>query len=396
LSIVLTSVLLTLPLAARSSVAADEYSEFLQKFDQFAKLGANKKLDGLMRDEQQVAIYWVQRTAEQISIAPNDVLYERFDALRGSWKRVYETDFPDKMEEFFAYSDINTKRERSKLKVAYEKAARSQQKAQAEKESAKLILVAQKFEEIADSFQSISDKWMESQSRLNLAVALEDRWHNNSSPDLDKMTNAYARFVFLREELGVRDRWYKEAVPRLKGLQAQGFGNDGAAEGASGGDLAPSGPELAGPAMTVQLEFEPLDALKDLARPNYYLDMHWQIWPTVALGAVGSTTKFTRMEDGPTVIREGASKIVVDTDGDGKGDVDWPTRGKLEAVTFEIGTGASKRTWSVLSEIGRQADFYQGVPMNLLATDNAFSVYMAPAGAMVGSLAFSCSRAAFI
>ena len=385
LSIVLISALFALPLAARSGAPADEYSDFLQKFDQYAKLGANKKLDDLMRDKQGVAIHWIQRTAEQISVAPNDVLYERYDALRGSWKRVYETDFPDKMEEFFAYSDINTKRERSKLKVAYDKAARSQSKAQEEKDAAKLILVADKFEQIANSFQQLNDKWMESQSRLTLAVALEERWHKGRT-NFDRMTNAYARFVKLREDLGVRDRWYKETVPRLKTLTAEGFGNEGAAEGEAAADLVPIGPELAGPAMKVQLEYEPLDVPKDVLRPNYYLDMHWQIWPTVALGSVGSTAKFTRVEDSPTVIRESASKIVIDTDGDGKGDVDWPTRGKLEAVTFEIGAGATKRTWSVLSEIGRQQDFYQGVPMNLLPTDSSFNVYIAPAGSLVGDV----------
>ena len=101
---------------------------------------------------------------------------------------------------------------------------------------------------------------------------------------------------------------------------------------------------------------------------------------------VGTTTKIPRLKDSPTVIREGAAKIMIDTDADGKGDVEWPTRGKFETFQIKLGSGESERPWALLTEVGRQEDFYQGQPMNLLATDTAYSVYYTPGGAMVGKV----------
>ena len=37
------------------------------------------------------------------------------------------------------------------------------------------------------------------------------------------------------------------------------------------------------------------------------------------------------------VIREGAAQIVLDADGDGKGDIDWPTKGKFENLVLGSG-----------------------------------------------------------
>ena len=86
------------------------------------------------------------------------------------------------------------------------------------------------------------------------------------------------------------------------------------------------------------------------------------------------------------VIREGAAQIVLDADGDGKGDIDWPTKGKFENLVLEPGSGDTKRKWAVLTEVGRQEDFYQGQPMNLLATDGRYLVYCIPGGCMKGTV----------
>ncbi|MEC8495545.1 MAG: hypothetical protein VXZ39_11505, partial [Planctomycetota bacterium] len=146
------------------------------------------------------------------------------------------------------------------------------------------------------------------------------------------------------------------------------------------------GPQPAGDEVVAALEFEELKPLKDLGRPNYYLDEHRQIWPAVVLKAPGSRAEIPRVKDAPAVIREGAAQIVLDADGDGKGDIDWPTKGKFENLVLELGSGDTKRKWAVLTEVGRQEDFYQGQPMNLLATDGQYLVYYIPGGCMKGSV----------
>jgi len=68
-------------------------------------------------------------------------------------------------------------------------------------------------------------------------------------------------------------------------------------------------------------------------------------------------------------------------------DDSWPLRGKLEPVTFELGSGASKRRWAVLCDMGREVDYYQGITMNLGMTDTNLSLYFVPGCAMEGEIA---------
>ncbi|MEM8713608.1 MAG: hypothetical protein AAGG01_21910 [Planctomycetota bacterium] len=86
------------------------------------------------------------------------------------------------------------------------------------------------------------------------------------------------------------------------------------------------------------------------------------------------------------VMRLGASKVGVDTDGDGEGETEWPTRGKLDSVTFDLGEGDAKRAWSLLVEMGRTQDFYQGNSINLEPTQNNFNLYYVPGGYVTGDL----------
>lgn len=379
--------LLTSFLLASPAAAQDKNTLFRLDFDKAAKIGSKSKMDSLMRGGMDEGLFCILNTAELIANSPNDVLYTRFEALSGSWTRCFESTFPSKMERFFARLDANQKRNRFTQKQKFDKVNRQQIEAITATDKKALLRVADEYQALAEGFGELGDQWMIGQCYIGVATSLEETYHGKKA-DFRRIADGYSRFVAIREELGVKDRTYKQSVPRLKTLEALGFGGGGGgggAGGASGGAAAaPVGPKSTGDAVTAKLAFEAFKAVKDTQRPNYYLDEHRQIWPTVVLQGKGSTGKFTRITDSPTMTRAASSKVTI-----GGGGVDdiWPLRGKLEPVTFELGTGPSKRRWAVLCDMGREVDYYQGITMNLGMTDTSLSLYFLPGGAMEGEVA---------
>ncbi len=374
-------------LFAAPAVAQDKNTQFRLEFDKAAKIGSKSKMDSLMRGGMDEGVFCILNTAMLISNAPNDVLYERFEALSGSWTRCYESNFPSKMERFWAQLDANQKRNRYTQKQKFDKVNREQAEANAAKDKSALLRVADEYASLVKGFEELGDQWMMGQCYIGLATALEDTYHGKKA-DLRRVAAGYSRFIAIREDLGVKDRTFKQSAPRLKSLEALGFGGGGEAggSGSSGGGAAaaPAGPKSTGEAMTAKLAFEAFKAVKDTQRPNYYLDEHRQIWPTVVLQGKGSTGKFPRISDSPTMTRAASSKVTIE--GGGVDDI-WPLRGKLEPVTFELGSGPSKRRWAVLCDMGREVDYYQGITMNLGMTDTSLSLYFLPGGAMEGEVA---------
>ena len=97
--------------------------------------------------------------------------------------------------------------------------------------------------------------------------------------------------------------------------------------------------------------------------PSYYMDEHRQIWPAgYNCSPWDRQSTIPRVEDGPTLIRESSAKIMIDADGDGKGEAEWPTRGKYEVLERSTLGDPEKRSapGRFVTEVGRQEDFYQG------------------------------------
>lgn len=375
------------PSAAPRAVASvqDPAREFRDQFDQAQKLNSKSRMDELMRTKEDLAINLILATAESVSAAPNEVLLTRFEGLRESWKRVYDTKFPDKLERMFARMNAGTKRQRLSLKLKYEELTRNIYDFQQKKNKAAIKAAAEQLVEMADSFKEMGDQWHEAQCLAWAAPSLDETYQGKDA-NLDLCSDLYARAVEVRKAVGVKDATYKGFTTRSKNLIGLGYGEAGAVKNGKAGAEPTKGPAPAGDAVVAAMEFEELKPLKDLSRPNYYLDRHLQIWPAVALKAPGSTSEIPRVTGAPIVIREGSAHIVLDADGDGKGDIDWPTKGKFENLVIELGSGDTKRKWAVLTEVGRQEDFYQGQPMNLLATDDQYLVYYIPGGCMKGTI----------
>lgn len=378
---------LSAPVAPAAGAVQDTMREFREEFDKAQKLNSKSRMDELVRTMELEAIRTIVSTAEAISDAPNEVLLTRFEGLREAWKRVHDTEFPDRLERFFARLNAGTKRQRTGLRMKFEELGRNLYQFQQDKNKAAIEAAAQEMAKMADGFAELGDTWLESEALAWAASSLDEGYMGKEAP-LDQVATLYGRVLKTREDLGVKDATYKQHSTRYKVLQGLGYGAGAAApgEGGAAAKARPTGPVSAGPVVTTALAFQELKPLEDLDRPSYYLDEHRQIWPVVGLKGTGSTSQILRVEDGPTVIREGSAKVMLDTDGDGKGDIQWPTKGKYENLVLELGSGDTKRTWALLTEVGRQEDFYQGQPMNLLATDNQYLVYYVPGGYVEGEV----------
>ena len=375
--------------AADPSAAVEDltYAEFRTEFDKANAINARQRMEELVKDHQRHTIDLLASTAEAIGNAPNEVLLNRFGGLRTAWKARYSTDFPDKLERFFARLPSSVKAERLKLREQYDEATRKISALESEKAAEALALAVADMEGIGDAFSEMGDKYYASQAYFWGAIAGEER-NQGKDADLHKVADLYAKFMENRAAFDLKDRHYGEVETRLRTLTAQGYGGKaaGSGEGGEGAAAGPAGPKTRGPVVKADLTFELLEIMDDLERPNYYLDEHRQIWPAVQLKAVGSQASIPRIDDGPTIIRESSAKIMVDSDHDGKGDLEWPTRGKFEILTLTLGEGETERQWAVLTEVGRQEDFYQGQPMNLLAQDASYDVYYTPASKMAGTI----------
>ncbi|MEL6713683.1 MAG: hypothetical protein AAFP86_07910, partial [Planctomycetota bacterium] len=314
---------------------------------------------------------------------PGEVLAKRYALLSKSWKLAFDSKFPRKYEAFLSRLKASQIKNRQDYLREYRVAVAKIAEVTASKDTATILGLAQKFQALGEGFDSIGDKYHASSSFFNEGELRGER-HHGPDADLHKVADATRKGLLLREDWELEDSFYKRSKPFYDGLRARGYGEEAKEAGEAPG-AAPKAKKSV-PSIAVALAVEPIDALKDTRRPSYYLDEHRQIWPTVALKGTGSTAKFLRIEDGPTIIRESSAKVVIDQDGDGTGDLEWPTRGKFEAFTVELGSGASARTWSVLTEVGRQDDFYQGQQMNLMATDDQYNLYFIPASCAVGEL----------
>ncbi len=377
-----------------------DHSKFRLEFDMAVKIGSKSKMDKLMQDMQSEAIFALIETSDAISNAPNDVLYDRFNALRETWYRLYTNDFPDQLELYFVNLTPAEKKMRRKVKIAYDKLGKVRVEAERARDLPGLLSVSSKYEKIAEDFQTLGDRWFESDACVAAASAADEAYHKKQT-NYQRVTGLYERAIKLRDELGVKDVTYRVVLPRMKVLVGLGFGSgtpvpDEVVTGSEDPDAAKKGDEVEdveplaplGEAVTVKMTYKELKGLKDTLRPNYYLDEHRQIWPTVSLGAVGSIKDIPRLgENSPKIMRLGDAKVGIDLDKDGESDLIWPTRGKLDTVSFEIGSGDMKRMWGVQVETGRTQDFYQGQTINLAQTGQNMNLYYIPGGSMVGDLA---------
>ena len=392
-----TSLAATAPLVPQEEIAR----AFREKFEKAMTIKDRNEMKSLVNANVEPATTWVVETAELLATAPSEAVYARMAALREAWKAAIGTDFCDKMERYFSFLDGPSKRERVRLKRDYVRANQAYYANLQARDAPTFTGLAVQFVSLGGAFVQISDYYFASQC-YGFAGAALDEENLGKKADLKQACENYRQFLEYRQKVGLEDNLYAINKSRHQTLVALGFGNEevpvagGEEEGGEvagppegGKEGAPSQP--AGP-ITMDLSFEVVDDLTAFERPSYFLDEIYQIWNGIYLTAKGSNFKFPRLDPVLTVYREGAGEVKIDADRDGTGDTEMPLRGRLEPVVFEIGEGAARRKWAVLTATGLEKDDYQGFEANLGPTDLVLNIYYAPAASMVGDMAGTSIR----
>lgn len=360
-------------------------TDFRAEYMKAMRIGDKALMGRLVKDNTDAAVAWIIDTAEAISNAPSEAIYERMAALKAGWAESMKTDFCDQMERYFSFLDAPTKRERIKLRREYDKLQAQYFANLEEKDESAFIRIAVEFEGAASAFETIGDWYYYSQCYGFAAISFDESMAGKKA-DLDRATNAYKCFLDSREKIGLKDKIFITNKPRYEQLVALGFGSEAKAQAAEveAAEAAAAGPLP--PAVTMPMAFELVEDLGAIERPSYYMDEIYQIWNLLPLQRKGSQYTIPRLENGPTVYRVGSAEVKLDADGDGAGEVEVPMRGNVDPVVFEIGDGPSRRPWAFLATTGLERDEYQGFETNLSPTDDVVNIYIAPAGSLTGDL----------
>ncbi|MEZ6013627.1 MAG: hypothetical protein R3F49_00815 [Planctomycetota bacterium] len=375
--------LIALVVFAGVARAQATYVEFKDRFEKAQVIGAKDELKRLFQSHEPWAIQFVAETAEAIANSPNERIQTRFATIAETWAATKSGDFVKNMERYFSYLDPPSVRERFRIKSQYDKATNYFVEAEAAKERGKLNALAEQFKGYAEGLEALGDKYLAGNAWLFRALCLDEA-HQGPSADLREVAAAYRKLVDLRIEIDLKDRFYRETEPALKRLEGLGFGGGSKGGGEEGG----AGPvaATAGKSISAVPAFEVVSTLDTFSRPNYFLDDHYPIWDSIRFGKVGSVASLPRVPDSPKFIRTGSTKVEIDTDGDGVGDLEVPARGKLEPFEFEIGKGSSKRKWALLFQAGNQSDQYQGIELSNAASDENWSLFLSPGASVVADI----------
>lgn len=369
-----------------SASLQDGRAEWREAFEKAMAVGATSEMERLVKKNEDEAVEWIIITAEGFSIAPSDALEKRMTALRTAWRDAKKSGFADNVYEYYSLLTSVQREQRTKAKKRFDDAQARWRKNLERKDAATYGVLWGEFEGLAGVFEEYGDNYFASQAWL-MAYVCVDQNARGEEADLYKACRALREAAATRERIDLKDRRYKESRAAYESLKAQGYEGDPGQAGEDGGGPPAAGPSTEGEAIPVALTFEMLEEVDQFARPSYANDTLHNIWSRVFLTTKGSKARFSTLGDlSPQVLRTGSAEVLVDTDGDGTGDLSWPMRGKIDPLQFEIGEGQERRPWGVLTTIGTQQDMYQGIQMNMMPTDDQVSLYVSPAASMVGEL----------
>ncbi len=352
------------------------------------KIGAQSEIKRLMKNEQELAIYWIMDTAKRISIRPSDALEVEMTALRKGWKTAMESEFADEIYTYYSLLDAVQKRQHTKLDARYEVARSRYGRNVADNKPEVYLVLYEELANVAMQFKDVGDHYWCSQSWV-LAYNCVNRNALGDDADLYKACIAMKEAVAARLKVDLKDHTYNECAATYGVLKNQGYDGDPNAvtpEGEPAGP-APSGPAVVEPSAVYQMGFELFTDIGGVDRPSYFNDELHGLWQQARLTTKGSTIRIPSLgETSPAFLRTGSAEVWVDVDNDGKGDVAVPLRGKIDPLEFTIGEGAAKRQWGCLLTTGTSSDMYQGIQMNMNPDDNQMMLYLNPAASVVGQI----------
>ncbi len=366
-----------------SPALAQRDSDFMTKFRQAMSINDLAEMTKIVKANEQAAILAVIETCELISGGTNDQLETDIDGLGKAWKKAYSSRFVDKQYEYFSLLSGEYKRHRAKLLESYLIQYAEFEKAREGKEKARLSGVGLEFDGLSGAFEDIGDLYMASQSAWYFAQCFDTKYQGDDA-DLRLACRGFGRAAEMRAKAALEDSVHDALKVRFDDLEYQGFGDP--AKGPEAREKERQKADASFRPTPLGASFETVKDLTGVVRPYYSADDLYPAWAQLALAGNGSKGKFPMLGDrSPTLIREAAAKVKIDTDGDGTGDVAVPVTGKETVITIPIGD--DQRSYSLLATVGQERDTFQGLqPFNLAPSDQSLTLYVAPASSIVGML----------
>ncbi|MFT7670972.1 MAG: hypothetical protein ACI8X5_003687 [Planctomycetota bacterium] len=362
-------------------------SEWRAAFKKAMAISATSEMERLVKKNEFEATLWLLDVAKGISTKPTEVNHNQMTALRAAWKKALGTKFADNIYEYYSLIDPLYRVERGKLNMRYDKAWKRYGKNLETKDQTTFGVLYGEFEGLAGAFADLGDNYYSSQSWL-MAYSCVNEDARGKKADLYKCCAALKGCLEQRKIVDLKDRSFSSASTSYDTLKAKGYDRDEQNDDdPGGGDAPPVNPTTEGKGSQIVLSFDLIDDVDTFSRPSYYDDEVYNLWARLFFKGTGSTAKISSMgKVSPSVIRTASASAMVDTDGDGTGDLAIPMRGKIDPIEFEIGEGSERRKWGALVTVGTQADIYQNINVSMQPTDDQMTVYLAPAASMLGTI----------
>ena len=363
---------------------AQRGSPFMEEFRKLMPGGDVDAMVELIKANEQAAELAVVETCEAIGQESNDVLEAEIDALRKAWKKAYDSKFVDLQYNYFSLDLQGAfKKSRRDLVDVYRAKLREYNDVKSRKDPARLGSLGMDFNGLAASFKDIGDLYLAAMCYGIYGEAFDVTLMGNQA-DFKRACEGWKKNLELREALELNNEKNVEIKKRIEFLEASGHGAPatsapGATDPAAGG-AASSAP------VPLNAVFELVPDIETYARPAFHADVNYQIWPAIVLQGIDSKASIPTLERSPGIVRLSATKIGVDVNGDGTGEVEVPLTGKIGPVLLTLGEGDQQRPWAFLATIGQQQDTYQGFKYNLSADETQMQVFVNAAGSMVGTV----------
>ncbi|HEX6885748.1 MAG TPA: hypothetical protein VF530_20410 [Planctomycetota bacterium] len=363
---------------------AQRDSPFMEEFKKLMAVHADDEMAKLVKKNEEAALAAVRDCAIGIRDGSNDALENEIDALGKAWRKAYDSQFVSIQYDFFAIRLTGPyKRNHADLVKRYSLKRNEYIAVREKKETASLPALGLEFEGFGKAFGELGDDYLSSECFRAYAECFDETLAG-ATADLKRACEGWGQCLAAREKVDLKDTVYAYAKARFDKLEFDGYGDP--SKGPAARAAAKAEADVAYKPKPIGATFQLVADLESIQRPLYTADTNFQIWPSIALGAVDSTAKIPTLEDSPAVLRTGANEASIDVDGDGTGDVKLPLTGKIAPVELTLGSGDAQRKWAFLAVIGQERDTYQGFAYNLGPNDTLMNVYIAPAASLVATV----------
>ncbi len=359
---------------------------FMDRYRRALDARAESEIENLVRRNQGTATVLIIELCEANGREPSERLENEIEGLRKAWKIAFNSSFANEMYEYLSLMRQQVRAFRSEKKQDFIKIQRELQAGTAEKNWERVDVACEQFAALAEAFSQAGDHYYVSECWWRIAQAYDEGVRGNKA-NLEKAGEGFANCVEARDRIDLKDRFYSAAKLRADQLlgskEREAERSEKAA--AEGFTRKKAGASL-GPEVGYDLTFSILEDIENPLRPGFELLELPIIWRQLSFKRPGSATDFYTFGDkGPQMIRTSGG-VAMDADRDGKGEVEITLTGNIEATEVTLGEGDSLRKWGFLSIVLTDSEVYQGIGLPMQPSDAFMSLFVGPAGSMVGEV----------